>query len=87
MSNCVRITTAENGYVLEYEDPEVRKKNRDNCCPWEDPWKQRVYDTPEALAADLVRVLPIMKEQGKEAMEPAEEFKTALSQAFKETDE
>lgn len=81
-----RVSMAENGFVLEYEDPEVREKNRGDG-PWIDPWQKRVYTSVEALTADISALVPIMAEYVKNKDEDHstdDQYKTALSQAFKE---
>jgi hypothetical protein len=77
---CIRIDVADNGFVLEYDDPEVRALNRGDG-PWQDPSRSRVYSTVEALAADLKTVLPLFKTQDEE-MDKAAVYKTALNEAF-----
>jgi hypothetical protein len=76
----IEIKVADNGFVLCYRDPEIVKKNA-NSDSWTDPYRQRVYNSPEALGADLSKLLPIMKEYGEEK-DDASEYSLALSEAF-----
>lgn len=76
--NYLRISVVDNGYVLHFDDPKIRERNRkeDN---WTDPERQRIYDTPEALVADLQKLLPLLQ-----ATPPAEEdvYEDAITEAF-----
>lgn len=82
-----RVEMADNGFVLNYDDPEIREKNRGDE-PWEDPSRRRVYSTTEALMADINKLVPIMAEfaakQDDDVMDADEQYKTALSTAFSE---
>jgi hypothetical protein len=78
--NCIRISVADNGLILSYDDPEVRRNNRESDGPWQDPERQRVYETPEALLVDLTKLVPLLK---AEPPEPAPDaYETAIDQAF-----
>lgn len=85
MADCgFRVDVVENGLVLEYEDPEARKRNREDDGPWIDPWKKRVYDGPEALLADIGRLLPVLIEHAGKPESREDSFESALSEAFQE---
>lgn len=77
--NCIRLTVADNGFVLSYDDPEIRDSNRGDG-PWKDPERQRVYETPEALVADLGKLLPLLKPE--EPPTETESYRDALSEVF-----
>ncbi len=79
--NDLRIAVADNGMILSFDDPEVRKKNRESDKGWEDPTRQRVYETPEALLADLKVLLPLLH---AEPPADADDYETAIKVAFKE---
>lgn len=79
-----RVNMADNGFVLEYEDPEIRQQNHGDA-PWQDPWRKRVYSTVEALTADISALIPVMaafaaKRDEKENWD--DNFKSAINQAF-----
>lgn len=81
-----RVEMADNGFVLNYDDPEIRAKNRGDG-PWEDPSRRRVYSTTDALMADINKLVPIMAEYAEkkdEEMDADDQYKTALSTAFSE---
>ena len=80
----IEIACADNGFVMRYKDMEVVAKNRTSD-GWQDPWRQRVYETPEALTADLAKVLPLMREYKEEQSEQVE-FADAIAEAFKSTE-
>ena len=33
----IRISVADNGYILAYDDPEIREQNRKSDSSWQDP--------------------------------------------------
>lgn len=76
--NYLRITIADNGLILQFDDPKVRERNRTSE-GWSDPERQRVYATPEALIADLTKLLPLL-----ETTPPSEagDYETAIAEAF-----
>jgi len=76
----IRIETADNGFVLEYDDPQIVEENEDSD-KWNDPSRSRVYSTAEALLADLKSLLPLMKDQDDEKDE-AKQYSQALNEAF-----
>jgi len=61
----LRISIADNGLVLSYDDPEIRAQNRKGNSEWQDPERQRVYETVEALLADLAELLPQLQPEEK----------------------
>lgn len=78
--NCIRIEVADNGLILSYDDPEVKAKNRSSDGQWVDPERQRVYETPEALLADLQKLVPLLKAAPQE---PAPDvYASAIDEAF-----
>lgn len=77
---CIEIETADNGFVLEYDDPEIVSSNASSDS-WTDPTRQRVYATAEALMADLKTLLPLMKAQDDEK-DQASQYKSALNEVF-----
>lgn len=81
--NCIRISVADNGLILSFDDPEIRARNRGSDSAWEDPERQRVYETPEALLADLNKLVPLLKAEPPETAK--DEYSTAISQAFADT--
>ncbi|MNM65407.1 hypothetical protein D3C81_768540 [compost metagenome] len=82
--DCIEIKTADNGFVLSYKDPVIVKQNAEND-GWQDPYRSRVYNTPEALAADLTKLLPLMKQHSAERNE-AQDYAAELNKAFAEQD-
>lgn len=75
----IRISVADNGMILSYEDPEIRAQNRKSNSEWQDPERQRVYETPEALLADLASLLP---ELSKVEKTDGDDFDDALTEAL-----
>lgn len=75
----MRISVADNGLILAYDDPEIRAQNRKSDSSWQDPERQRVYETPEALLADLTTLLPQLRKKP----EASDDFDEALTEAFK----
>lgn len=81
--NCIRITVAQNGLILSYDDPEIRAQNRGDG-PWQDAERQRVYETPEALLGDLTKLVPLLKPEAKPTED--EQYATAIEEAFASQD-
>lgn len=79
MTTCVRISVLDNGYTLTYDDPEVKADNRKSDKCWTDPERTRVYQTLEALSADLNKLLPLLK---PEPIEQESEYEIAIAEAF-----
>lgn len=75
----MRISVADNGLILAYDDPEIRAQNRKSDSEWQDPERQRVYETPEALLADLATLIPGLTKQEKSSKD---EFDDAVTEAF-----
>jgi hypothetical protein len=78
--NDYRISRAENGFVLRYDDPKIEEANRKDGAKWEDSEVMRVYDTDAALIQDLAAMLPKMQHDKKEK---AEDGASAFNEAFK----
>jgi hypothetical protein len=76
----IRIKVADNGYMMEYEDPAVVTENHKKGGKYTDPSITRVYATQAALMEDLAAVMPDLK--AHEA-DPAEEDTEAFNDAFK----
>lgn len=79
----LRIKPADNGFVLEYEDPAIRMANRGDG-PWQDPWRKRVYATADELKADLDKLLPIFVEYASKPEPSNQNFSSVLSEALQE---
>ncbi len=75
----IRITEADNGFMLSYTDPEIREQNRKSDSSWQDPERQRVYETAEAMLADLQSLLPGLT---KKKATDSDVFNDAVSEAF-----
>lgn len=75
----IRISVADNGMILSYEDREIRAQNRKSNSEWQDPERQRVYETQEALLADLASLLP---ELSKVEKTDGDDFDDALTEAL-----
>lgn len=80
--NDLRITVADNGFILRFDDPAIRAKNKTSD-GYEDPSRERLYTTPEALTADLGKLLPLLK---AEPPADADTYAEAIAEAFS-TDE
>lgn len=76
--NSLRINVVDNGFTLVFDDPKVREANRSSE-QWQDPERQRVYDTAEALLGDLADLLPRLE---AEPPGEADVYSAAISEAF-----
>jgi len=74
----MRISVADNGLILSYDDPQIKAQNRKSDSSWQDPERQRVYATPEALLADLTELLPQLRKKSDDG----DDFDEALTEAF-----
>lgn len=54
----LKIKVADNGYVVEYDDPKIAAANSKDGAKWKDPETYRVYSTQAALMQDLAELLP-----------------------------
>lgn len=57
----IKIKVAENGYMVEYDDPAIVEANSKPDAKWQDPETYRVYATQAALMEDLAALLPGLK--------------------------
>ena len=72
--NRVRIEIADNGFVVEYDDPELEAKNQADG-PFIDPERRVVYPDKESLKQGLDGILDqAAKAAETEAMERARDF-------------
>ncbi|WP_288074902.1 hypothetical protein [Pseudomonas sp.] len=76
----IEIEVAENGYIVEYKDPQIMEANSKDGAKWEDPHVQRVYATQAAMMEDLASILPALKPSEPS---PASEEGMAFNEAFK----
>ena len=49
----IRITEADNGFMLSYTDPEIREQNRKSDSSWQDPERQRSGDYGQDVAMEF----------------------------------
>lgn len=75
----IKIEVAENGYIVEYDDPKIVAANRKDGAQWKDPEVNRVYADQAALMEDLATLLPELKQHEPN---PAEEDTAAFNEAF-----
>ena len=75
----IRITIAENGYMIEYDDPAIVEENI-KANTWKDPGTYRVYGTQAALMEDLAALLPNLKPHEPD---PEAERAASFNDAFK----
>ena len=76
----LKIKVADNGYVVEYDDPKIAAANSKDGAKWKDPEVTRVYATQAALVQDLASVLPKMKTNEPN---PKDENTSSFNEAFK----
>jgi hypothetical protein len=75
----IKIKVADNGYIVEYDDPKIAASNRKEGASWKDPEVYRVYATQAALMEDMASLLPELKQHEPN---PAEEDTAAFNEAF-----
>ena len=83
--DCLRIEIADNGLILEYDDPDIRARNRSDDGPWEDPTRRHVFTDVASLTKVLTTVIPAVQADAQQRKNPTD-FKSALVEAFKEAD-
>lgn len=76
----LKIKVADNGYVVEYDDPAVADANSKDGAKWKDPETYRVYSTQAALLQDLAELLPKLKANEPN---PKDENTSSFNEAFK----
>lgn len=84
--NGIRINIADNGFVMEYDDPAIRENNRKPDTTWQDPCRQRVFNDVAQLTTTLNALLPAMLEQAKKPKEQINDFQSAIAEALSEID-
>lgn len=62
----IKIKAAQNGFILEYEDPAVVEENANSKSGWKDPETHKVYTDPKALLKDIEAMLPMLTAGEKE---------------------
>jgi hypothetical protein len=81
MSNRLTIEMLTNGYELEYEDPEIRAKNRKSD-DYQDPYKKLAFTKQEEVLAAVGKILPLMSAKTDDE---ETDFDVALAEAVGET--
>ena len=86
MSSCsLRIERLQNGWEVEFDDPEIIKKNRDpkSKGPWQDPGKSYAFqdDQKDQMITFIGSVLPKLLPEGDD---DSSEFDDAFAEATKE---
>ena len=57
----IRIRIADNGYMVEYDDPKIVASNRKENSKYKDPEVTKVYADEASMMLDLSNVLPNLK--------------------------
>lgn len=75
----IEIKVAENGFIVEYDDPAIVEANNKSkgMGEWKDPETYKVYPDVASLIRDLTDMLPNLKPE-KSA---TEEFTSAFNEA------
>lgn len=74
-----RVKKVMNGFLLSYDDPEIRMKNRTSDGPYIDPSVEVVFTDAAKLNETLTPLIQAMAEAPEEV-----HTETAFSSAFKE---
>jgi hypothetical protein len=75
MMHMLRIESADNGFIVRYDDPEIEAKNRKDDSSFMDPERQVVYPDKEGLLEALPGIMDkVSAGQEAEAMERARDF-------------
>ena len=75
--SCIEIKAAENGFIVEYDDPAIVEANSQSEGKWQDPETCKVYPDVASLIRDLTAMLPNLKP----AKSPTEEYTSAFNEA------
>ena len=73
--SCIEIKAAENGFIVEYDDPAIVDANQKSSSKWQDPEVYRVYPDVDKLLADLPGLLADLKPESTET----DDFESAFS--------
>lgn len=73
----IEIKVAENGFIVEYDDPAIVEQNSKAEGKWQDPETYKVYLDVASLIRDLTAMLPNLKP----AKSPTEEYTSAFNEA------
>lgn len=73
----INIRMAENGIIVRYDDPEIRKKNREEDEGWEDPSVELVFKDMKEAMPEVQRLL--RKLSGEETSD--DEYESAFEEA------
>lgn len=80
----IEIKLVENGFVVKYCDPKIKMANGKKDAKWRDPMVARVYETQDAMMADLSKLVPkLVKAQKTQA----DEYESAFNQAESKDDD
>lgn len=74
----ITIKMAENGFVVKYCNHAIKMANAKPEAKWKDPWVARVYETQDAMMADLSKLVPKLVKAQKTK---ADEYESAFNQA------
>ena len=62
----IEIKAAENGFIVEYDDPAIEEANANSKSGWKDPETYKVYTDKKQLIKDIEAMLPMLASGEKE---------------------
>ena len=62
----IEIKAAQNGFIVEYDDPAIEKANEASESGWKDPETYKVYTDPKQIIKDIEAMLPMLTSGEKE---------------------
>jgi predicted RNA polymerase sigma factor len=80
MDNSLKIEVAENGIILEYDDPKIMAKNREEDSTYEDAEVRLVFKDAKEAMPEAQRILKLL--MGAE--DSGDEFGAAFDEAMKD---
>lgn len=81
MNMSITIRLVENGFILDYDDPEIRERNRKSD-HWEDPQRSVVFSDIDSVSKTLAKVVPMMRTAVEEERDEDTDFATAFKEAI-----
>jgi len=87
MNNAIRLSVAQNGFVLTYDDPTIAKENMESKGAYKDPERVKVYTEFDTLLADVPGIMTAMKDHMESDSGKEEDFSSALSSVMDKDDD
>lgn len=79
IENRIVVRVADNGFVLEYDDPKIVERNRNDEGEFQDPEVSKVYPDSDSLMRGVQAAVSVVT--GQDQQDSSAEFEQAFAEA------